>query len=193
MLDNFRTGMRNVNFHAILSILVCFIILCSNNQGHADNFYLNVTPLGWDYGNVPVGISATVTFDFESLGPSEVWIYYSFLNETKDEVPPLANPLYKEYNLGAFSFDPLTFPTFPLASRPGEHNLVDVIFTPASPGHYSVYLGIISNDCDLTPGPNAYFLLEGTGTVPSVPEPATMILFGTGLAGLAAVGRRKRI
>jgi hypothetical protein len=37
------------------------------------------------------------------------------------------------------------------------------------------------------------FRLEGTTGNSPVPEPATMLLFGTGIAGLAAVSRRKKV
>ena len=59
------------------------------------------------------------------------------------------------------------------------------------------------NDYDPTPGVwnfsgqdigDANFTWSAsTGSVAPIPEPATMLLFGTGLMGLAAVGRRKRV
>jgi len=182
---------RSARIHVILGILLCGIVLGGTSRVCATNYYLGVTPNSWDYGNVSVGTSGTATFDLESLGPTAVWIYYTFLNETADEVEPLANPYLGDYTLGAFSYDSGTYPILPRESPTGEHTLIDVIFTPPSPGHYSVYLGIYSNDCDHTPGPQAFFLLEGNGVDASVPEPATVLLLGSGLLGLIGLRGRK--
>jgi hypothetical protein len=174
----------------LCTFLFILLILTSSQVCADENYGLDVTPGGWDYGNVLVGTSAIARFDLESLGPSPVWVYYTFLNETPDDVPPLATPLEGEYTLGAFSFDPLSYPIFPRESAVGEHNLVDVIFTPPSPGHYSVFLGIISNDYTPPPGPQAFFLLGGNGIDATVPEPSTMLLLGSGLVGLWGARRK---
>jgi hypothetical protein len=52
---------------------------------------------------------------------------------------------------------------------------------------------LTTRDCDLS-GHASYAYLDGFGkdkVQQAVPEPTTILLFGTGLAGLAAVGRRK--
>jgi len=152
----------------------------------ADNYFLDVIPMGWDYGNVPVGTFSTASFDLVSLGPTEVWIYTIGL--TANATLPMPDAHSDGYTLGAFSFN--TYPIVPIALPVGEYISVDVVFTPPSPGYYSVYLGIDSNDSVPPPGALAFLLLEGYGINVTVPEPTTLILLGLGLIGLAGVRRK---
>ena len=72
----------------------------------------------------------------------------------------------------------------------GEHIPVDVIFTPPSPGYYSVYLAVASNDSIDPPGSQAFLLLEGTGVPAVVPVPGALLLAGLG-AGIVGLARRR--
>jgi len=172
---------KHIHFGIVLS---CVLILCGATVARAQD--LDVSPLSWDFGNVRVGTSSTATFDLLSAGPSEVWIYVVALYEREDFTAPHADPgdwPSPSWSLGAFSFDPATWPIIPVASRPGSHTLVDVIFTPPAEGDYQAYLFIDSNDSVLPPGPQAFLLLEGTGVPAAVPVPgaALLTLFGIGV------------
>ena len=120
------------------------------------------------------------------------------LNETPDFDPPCAN-LYPPmgdpvYTLGAFSFTSVEYsrePFFlPLETPEGEYVRFDVTFTPPSPGFYSEYLGIFSNDSIDPPGMYAFLPLEGTGVSATVPVPGALLLGGVGAAIIGLVRRR---
>jgi hypothetical protein len=172
-------------------VLLCSIVLCSAAAVRAQD--LQVSPTSWDFGNVVVGTSETVTFDLLSGPPTEVWVFTAFLNDSPDTDPPYVTPYLGSWSLGPFSFNPATHPTLPLILPVGEHLLVDVTFTPPSPGDYYAYFGIESNDSIDGPGPQAFFPLEGTGVPQVVPLPGAALLGVIGLSVAGCIRRRRAL
>ena len=94
---------RSVSLSIIIGILLCVSVFCVVDFVHAENYFLDLqtynpdlvwTPVegsswqeqpSYDYGNVVVGESKTMTLDLYSIGPSPFWIYTVALSETPDD------------------------------------------------------------------------------------------------------------
>jgi len=159
------------------------VVLCSTAVVRAEA--LEVSPMSWDYGDVVVGSSETMTFDLKSEGPTAVWLYQILLTLTPDLTGPSANPVAwppedQTYSLGAFSFNPLTLGFLPREMPVGEVYPIDMTFTPPSPGYHRAYLFIHSNNSIPPPDPAAFLLLEGTGVPAAVARTLTISSTGGG-------------
>ena len=175
-------------------VLSCVLILCGGAAVRAQD--LTVSPMSWDFGNVPAATSSMVTFDLLSAGSSDSWVYAIALFEAPTLGPPLPpyacpDDVVPSWSLGAFSFNPATWQTLPVTRQLGDHAFVDVIFTPPAPGDYLAYLFIQSNDAYPPPGPQVFLPLEGTG-VAVVPLPGAALLALLGLSAAGCLRRRMR-
>ena len=200
--------MRSVRLSVIIGILICISVFCVFDIVHAENYFLDLqtynpdlewTPVegslwqeqpSYDYGNVVVGESKTMTLDLYSIGPSPVWVYVMVLNEFPDHhIGSFVGPI--PASLGPFSFQINDF--VPQEMSVGSHVMTDIFFAPTSLGDHSVYLHIASNDSHGPEGPLVFLHLYGTAVTTAVPEPTTMLLLSLGLIGLAGMKRRMGI
>lgn len=85
----------------------------------------------------------------------------------------------------------LTFGPYP--SQLNFFSLGTLSFTAQNAGISDLsFLNVILSDGNWTPGELTATLSTGSVEVASVPEPASLLLFATGLAGLAGLRRKKR-
>jgi hypothetical protein len=126
-----------------------------------------------------------VTFTGNRDSFVEAWFIYDlgYLDDTQDTVIN-----FKRLSLGCFGGLQLTVTQdYDWATQ--TFDLTDLV-ADVSGSSWSIAFSIDEN----TPGANEQmFLAESTlyGTYEPVPEPGTMLLFGTGIAGLLGISRRK--
>ena len=153
-----------------MSMLLTVVLCLGPSWVSAQPIEVDVTPDSWDFGLVDLGTTATVDFQIENVGPTDLVVAEAII----------INDL-----TGAFTITDTENIDIPLPF--GDFALVEVSFIPLNLGLLTADLLIITDVSGdiLVP-------LQGTGKDPTaVPEPITLLLFTLGLAGLGWVRRRK--
>ncbi len=138
------------------------------------NSLVGKSVIEWTFDDIPTSGWTTLSIIAEGIDLGEVDLVY--FNNMSQEI-------------GLLTQQNLYSPSFKLnpgaGALSGTTNLTESLFT--------VFANKGTNTVRIVVDPDNWVNEIETSTLTPIPEPATMLLFGTGLVGLAAIGRRKRI
>jgi hypothetical protein len=128
---------------------------------------VSITPSSWNFGEVEIGASSSVTFNASSLGPTAVWIYLVQVTPDGTDALVCGEDVSCDFSI-------TSAPGLPLELPAGESVNMDVTFAPSAAGPSEAYLNIVTNDAG---GEDDLFIhLTGVGVEPEPSDdPAAMM------------------